>query len=104
VIFPGKWDPVSIPFHPGGMGGTGVDILRKVLHMRIDRKKNGTGNVGTPLVPMLDCLDNTHSSVGAVKGCNTRHDGNGTVDYRVFGGKVWFIEVVSVTDVVSMDR
>ena len=54
VIFPGKRDPITITFHPDGMCGTGVNIFRKFLHICVDCKKNGTANVGTPLVPMLD--------------------------------------------------
>ena len=42
--------------------------------------------------------------VGAIECCNICYDGNGTVDHRVFGGEVWFIKVVCVAHVVSMDR
>ena len=51
VIFPRKRDPITITFHPDGMRGTGVDIFQKSLHICVDCKKNGTANVGTPLVP-----------------------------------------------------
>ena len=42
--------------------------------------------------------------VGAIESCNICYDGNGTVDYRVFRGEVWFIKVVCVAHVVSVDR
>jgi len=55
LIFPSERNPNSITLHEGRMDSAGINIIRIILHVPVD-KENCTADVGTPLIPTLDGL------------------------------------------------